>query len=59
MHMFVIRWQIGSKVWESERYARSAKEALASFRKAAKARRINAVVLGILNVDGGLSLHLI
>lgn len=61
MQMFIIRWQSGAgKVWESERYAATALEALRVFRLRLPAKiRGTVKVLGVADAAGPMSLQLI
>jgi hypothetical protein len=57
--MFIIKWELEGKVWESEKLAHSPMEAVAFFRKAVKARRIAARLIGISDCDGKMQVQLV
>ena len=60
MKCFIITWKsITGKVWESERTAATAKEALASFRKDASKMRHPVIVQGIEEFAGTFCLKLV
>lgn len=60
MFFYVIRYHGPTgKVWESERYAATAKEALASFRQDAARVKGPITLVGIHKLDGGTSLEIV
>lgn len=64
LDLFVIRWrnETTGQIWESERCATSAKEALVAFRKGLRTPRLaqlSITVLGISDADGRASLQLV